>query len=80
MSAQAVEGISGLVTVNLLLATVGGNIAALIVGKNDLGLIHNGPFAELVAVCAGSDVFHPLGTLATELVAGAFLFGCWCGA
>ena len=65
-----VKDISGLVIVNLLLAMVGGNVAALIVGKNDPGLIHNGPFAELVAVCAGSDVFHPLGALVTGLVAG----------
>ena len=80
MSAQAVEGISGLVAVNSLMAMVGGTIAALIVGKNDPGFIHNGPLAGLVAVCAGSDVFHPLGALATGLVAGGifvWLF-VWC--
>ena len=80
MSAQAVEGISGLVAVNSLMAMVGGTIAALIIGKNDPGFIHNGPLAGLVAVCAGSDVFHPLGALATGLVAGAlfvWLF-VWC--
>ena len=70
MSAQAVEGISGLVAVNSLMAMVGGTLAALVVGKNDLGFIHNGPLAGLVAVCAGSDVLHPLGALATGLVAG----------
>ena len=80
MSAQAVEGISGLVAVNSLMAMVGGTLAALVAGKNDPGFIHNGPLAGLVAVCAGSDVFHPLGALATGLVAGAlfvWLF-VWC--
>ena len=80
MSAQAVEGISGLVAVNSLMAMVGGTLAALIIGRNDPGFIHNGPLAGLVAVCAGSDVFHPLGALATGLVAGGlfvWLF-VWC--
>lgn len=77
MSAQAVEGISGLVAVNSLMAMVGGTLAALVIGKNDPGFIHNGPLAGLVAICAGSDIMHPLGALATGLVAGAifvFLF------
>jgi Amt family ammonium transporter len=52
------------------MALVGGTIAALIVGKNDPGFIHNGPLAGLVAVCAGSDIFHPIGALITGLVAG----------
>ncbi len=71
MSAQAVQGISGLVAVNSLMALVGGTIAALVMGKNDPGFVHNGPLAGLVAVCAGSDVMHPLGALTTGLVAGA---------
>ena len=71
MSAQAIQGISGLVAVNSLMALVGGTLAALMVGKNDPGFVHNGPLAGLVAVCAGSDVMHPLGALATGLVAGA---------
>ena len=71
MSAQAVQGISGLVAINSLMALVGGTIAALVMGKNDPGFVHNGPLAGLVAVCAGSDVMHPLGALATGLVAGA---------
>jgi len=70
MSAQAVQGISGLVAVNSLMALVGGTLAALIMGKNDPGFVHNGPLAGLVAVCAGSDVMHPLGALATGAVAG----------
>ena len=70
MSAQAVQGISGLVAVNSLMALVGGTLAALLIGKNDPGFVHNGPLAGLVAVCAGSDVMHPLGALATGLVAG----------
>lgn len=70
MSAQAVQGISGLVAVNSLMALVGGTLAALLVGKNDPGFVHNGPLAGLVAICAGSDVMHPLGALATGVVAG----------
>ncbi|MBD3608992.1 MAG: ammonium transporter, partial [Gammaproteobacteria bacterium] len=71
MSAQAVEGISGLVAVNSLMAMVGGILAALMMGKNDPGFVHNGPLAGLVAVCAGSDLMHPLGALITGAVAGA---------
>ena len=71
MSAQAVQGISGLVAVNSLMALVGGTLAALVLGKNDPGFVHNGPLAGLVAVCAGSDIMHPLGALVTGLVAGA---------
>jgi len=70
MSAQSVEGISGLVALNSLMAMVGGVLAALVAGKNDPGFVHNGPLAGLVAVCAGSDVMHPVGALATGLVAG----------
>ena len=71
MSAQSVEASSGLVAVNSLMAMVGGTLAALVVGRNDPGFIHNGPLAGLVAVCAGSDLMHPLGALTTGLVAGA---------
>jgi len=77
MSAQTLERISGLVAANSLLAMSGGVIAAFVAGRNDPGFVHNGPLAGLVAVCAGSDVMHPLGALATGLVAGAlfvFLF------
>jgi Amt family ammonium transporter len=70
MSAQTLEGISGLVAVNSLMAMVGGILAALFAGKNDPGFIHNGPLAGLVAVCAGSDLMHPLGALITGAVAG----------
>ncbi|MBC7756624.1 MAG: ammonium transporter [Bdellovibrio sp.] len=70
MSAQAIQGISGLVAVNSLMALVGGTLAALIIGKNDPGFVHNGPLAGLVAVCAGSDIMHPLGALATGAIAG----------
>ena len=70
MSAQTVQGISGLVAVNSLMALVGGTLAALLMGKNDPGFVHNGPLAGLVAVCAGSDIMHPLGALATGVVAG----------
>ena len=71
MSAQTLTSISGLVAVNSLMAMVGGTLAALVVGKNDPGFVHNGPLAGLVAVCAGSDLMHPLGALATGVVAGA---------
>jgi len=70
MSAQSVQGISGLVAVNSLMAMVGGTLAALVMGKNDPGFVHNGPLAGLVAVCAGSDVMHPLGALVTGAIAG----------
>ncbi|WP_341206264.1 ammonium transporter [uncultured Psychrosphaera sp.] len=70
MSAQTLDGISGLVAVNSLMAMVGGIIASLYFGKNDPGFIHNGPLAGLVAVCAGSDVMHPIGSLVVGLVAG----------
>jgi ammonium transporter, Amt family len=70
MSAQSLSGISGLVAMNSLMALVGGTIASLVVSKNDPGFIHNGPLAGLVAVCAGSDVMHPLGALVTGAVAG----------
>jgi Amt family ammonium transporter len=70
MSAQTIDKISGLVAVNSLLAMAGGTIAALLAGRNDPGFVHNGPLAGLVAICAGSDVMHPLGALATGAVAG----------
>ncbi|HJX58724.1 MAG TPA: ammonium transporter [Thiobacillus sp.] len=71
MSAQLIEAVSGLVAVNSLMAMVGGTLAALVIGRNDPGFIHNGPLAGLVAVCAGSDLMHPLGALATGAIAGA---------
>jgi Amt family ammonium transporter len=71
MSAQTLDKISGLVAVNSLMAMVGGTLAALVVGKNDPGFVHNGPLAGLVAVCAGSDLMHPFGALVVGAVAGA---------
>ncbi len=71
MSAQKLSGISGLVAVNSLMAMVGGTLVALFLGKNDPGFIHNGPLAGLVAVCAGSDLMHPVGALVVGGVAGA---------
>ncbi len=71
MSAQNIEGISGLVAVNSLMAMVGGTLTALFLGRNDPGFVHNGPLAGLVAVCAGSDVMHPIGALVTGAFAGA---------
>ncbi len=71
MSAQTINNISGLVAVNSLMAMVGGTLAALWFGKNDPGFVHNGPLAGLVAICAGSDLMHPIGALAVGGVAGA---------
>ncbi len=71
MSAQTIDKISGLVAVNSLMAMAGGTLAALIIGRNDPGFVHNGPLAGLVAVCAGSDLMHPVGALVTGGVAGA---------
>ena len=70
MSAQTIDKISGLVAVNSLMAMVGGTLVALALGKNDPGFIHNGPLAGLVAVCAGSDLMHPLGALVVGGMAG----------
>jgi Amt family ammonium transporter len=77
MSAQQIDGISGLVAINSLMAMVGGTIAACLVGKNDPGFVHNGPLAGLVAICAGSDIMHPLGALVTGGVAGALFVYCF---
>jgi Amt family ammonium transporter len=71
MSAQAIADISGLVALNSLMAMVGGILTALLVGRNDPGFVHNGALAGLVAVCAGSDVMHPVGALVTGGLAGA---------
>jgi Amt family ammonium transporter len=70
MSAQTLDKVSGLVAINSLMAMVGGTLVALVLGKNDPGFVHNGPLAGLVAVCAGSDVMHPMGALVVGGVAG----------
>jgi len=71
MSAQLLDKISGLVAVNSLMAMVGGTLVAVVMGRNDPGFAYNGPLAGLVAVCAGSDLMHPIGALAVGAVAGA---------
>ncbi|WP_423707648.1 ammonium transporter [Undibacterium sp. WLX3042] len=71
MSAQTLDKMNGLVAINSLMAMVGGTLVALLMGKNDPGFVYNGPLAGLVAVCAGSDLMHPLGALITGGVAGA---------
>jgi Amt family ammonium transporter len=70
MSAQTIDKISGLVAVNSLMAMAGGTLGALVAGRNDPGFVHNGPLAGLVAICAGSDLMHPLGGFATGAIAG----------
>ena len=71
MSAQSIDKVSGLVAMNSLMAMVGGTLAAWVVGRNDPGFTYNGPLAGLVAVCAGSDLMHPMGALVVGLIAGA---------
>jgi len=73
MSAQSLKSVSGLVAVNSLLAMCGGIVSALFAGRNDPGFVHNGALAGLVAVCAGSDIMHPIGSLVVGGVAG-FIF------
>ena len=75
MSAQTIDKISGLVAINSLMAMAGGTLAALVAGRNDPGFVHNGPLAGLVAICAGSDVMHPIGALVTGGFAGALFVG-----
>ena len=70
MSAQRLDAISGLVAINSLMAMTGGTLAANFIGKNDPGFLHNGPLAGLVAICAGSDIVHPLGALIIGALAG----------
>ncbi|WP_350335719.1 ammonium transporter [Coralliovum pocilloporae] len=70
MTAQSLSSVSGLVAINSLMAMVGGIIASLIIGRNDPGFIHNGALAGLVAVCAGSDVMHPIGSFIVGGAAG----------
>ncbi|GFO70526.1 ammonium transporter [Geomonas limicola] len=76
MSAGHLEKISGVVAVNSLMAMVGGVLAALVASKNDPGFVHNGALAGLIAVCAGSDIMHPLAAFVTGAIASIiFVFG-----
>lgn len=76
MSAGSLESVTGLVAMNSVLAMAGGILAALFVGRLDPGFIHNGALAGLVAVCAGSDIMHPIGSFIVGAVAGAiFVYG-----
>jgi Amt family ammonium transporter len=70
MSAQTLDKMNGLVAMNSLMAMVGGTLVAVVMGKNDPGFAYNGPLAGLVAICAGSDLMHPLGALLTGGIAG----------
>lgn len=80
MTAASLESVTGLVAINSLMAMIGGILVALLVGKNDPGFVHNGALAGLVAVCAGSDILHPIGALIVGGAAGAiFVVGFeWC--
>ncbi len=76
MSAQAIDGVNSIVAINSLMAMVGGILAGSIFSKNDAGFTHNGALAGLVAVCAGSNLYHPVGALAVGIIAGIiFVFG-----
>jgi ammonium transporter, Amt family len=70
MSAGSLEAVSGLVAINSLMAMVGGTMAALFISKNDAGFVHNGALAGLVAVCAGSDLYHPVSAAVVGAIAG----------
>ncbi len=77
MSSGNLQAVSGLVAINSLMAMVGGTIAALAISKNDAGFVHNGALAGLVAICAGSDLYHPAAAFIVGGIAGAifvFLF------
>ncbi len=76
MSAQDINGISGLVAVNSLFAMVGGVLFALVFSKNDPGFVHNGALAGLIAICSGSDLVHPFGAFFIGGIAAViFIFG-----
>lgn len=76
MSAGTIGGINSIVAINSLMAMVGGILAGSIFSKNDAGFTHNGALAGLVAVCAGSNLYHPIGALAVGIIAGIiFVFG-----
>jgi Amt family ammonium transporter len=70
MSAQSLKSVSGLVAMNSLMAMAGGIIAAMLASDGDPGFIHNGALAGLVAVCAGSDVMHPIGIFGLNALGG----------
>jgi Amt family ammonium transporter len=74
VSAAAIDGVSGLVAVNSLMAMVGGILASVLISKNDPGFTHNGALAGLIAICAGSDVLHPLAAFATGAIGGLIFF------
>jgi Amt family ammonium transporter len=76
MSAGHLDKISGLVAINSLMAMVGGVLFAVIAGKNDPGFIHNGALAGLIAICAGSDLMHPIAAFFTGGIAAIiFVYG-----
>lgn len=76
MSANDLEGVSGLVAVNSLMAMVGGVLSALLASKNDPGFVHNGALAGLIAICAGSDIVHPVGAFIIGVIAALiFVYG-----
>jgi Amt family ammonium transporter len=69
-SAGKLSSISGLVAINSLMAMVGGVVAACLASRCDSVAIYNGALAGLVAVCAGSDKYHPIGAALVGAIAG----------
>ncbi len=69
-SAATLPKISGLVAANSLMAMGGGLLAAMLVSRRDSVFVYNGALAGLVAVCAGSDIMHPVSALVVGAVAG----------
>ena len=69
-SAATLPTISGLVAANSLLAMGGGLLAAMLISRRDSVFVYNGALAGLVAVCAGSDLMHPLASLLVGAAAG----------
>ena len=69
-SAGHLSDISGLVAINSLMAMVGGVVAACLASKCDSVAMYNGALAGLVAVCSGSDKYHPLGAAVVGAIAG----------
>lgn len=80
MSAQSLTTATGLVALNSLMAMIGGILSSTVIGRSDPGFAHNGALAGLVAVCAGSDLFHPIGAFFVGGIAGIlFVKGFhWC--
>ena len=70
MSTVFTPGLSGMVTLNSLMAITGGLLGALVASKNNPWLVQSGGLAGLVAISAGSDVIHPIASVFVGGLAG----------